>query len=112
MENRANKRGQNEIKVALNIVQLQNGTKNRPTKKRGTKTRTTNKLRTKLYQDQDLPTKQDENRTNQRNGTEKRRTKKLDQQCLPLLDWNSYSNRFDLSTTRHDHVIILPNILV
>ena len=27
MENKANKRGQNEIKVALNIVQLQNGTK-------------------------------------------------------------------------------------
>ena len=37
MENRTNKRGQNQIKAAPNLVKLQNGTKTRLTKKEGPK---------------------------------------------------------------------------
>ena len=77
MENRANKRGQNHIRVAPNLVQLQNGTKTRPAKKEGpiqdqptsleqnyTKTKTCQQNRRKTEPTNEM-------------GLKKRRTKKL-----------------------------------
>ena len=73
MENRANKRGQNQIKVAPKLVQLQNGTKNRPTKNEGpkqeqptsleqnyTKTKTCQQNRTKTEPTKEMGLKKDE----------------------------------------------------
>ena len=73
MENRTNKRGQNQIKAAPNLVKLQNGTKTRLTKKEGpkqdqptsleqnyTKTKTCQQNRTKTEPTKEMGLKKDE----------------------------------------------------